>query len=188
MDIRTPIKSNGGDWSSKFGENWKLQISKVKSKFSSQIEDIKTPFDAAVDVPVIFVKKEAVIELIRFLKTEFEYNFLADITATDETPRAPRFDVVYQLFSINRHWRIRVKTKVEDQQEVPSLVEVWPGANWAEREIYDMFGIKFTNHPDLRRILMDERWQGHPLRKDYPLRGYQVFTEPMSPREELLEN
>jgi NADH-quinone oxidoreductase subunit C len=187
MDIRTPIKSNGGDWISKFGENWKLQISKVKAKFGPLIEDVKTPFDAAVDVPVIIAKKEVLIELLRFLKSECEYNFLADLTATDETPRTPRFDVVYQLFSVTRHWRIRVKTKVEDKEEVPSIIEVWPGANWAEREVFDMFGIKFTNHPDLRRILMDERWEGHPLRKDYPLRGYQVFTEPMSPREELLE-
>jgi NADH-quinone oxidoreductase subunit C len=186
MDIRTPIPSNGGEWSTKFGEIWRMQISKVKSKFGDQIEEIKAPFDAPVDVPVIFVKKEAVLDLLRFLKSEFEYNFLADLTATDEMPRTPRFDVVYQLFSITRHWRIRVKTKVEN--EVATATEVWPAANWPEREVFDMFGIKFTNHPDLRRILMDERWEGHPLRKDYPLRGYQVFTEPMSPREELLEN
>ena len=188
MDIRTPIKSNGGDWPIKFGENWKLQISKIKSKFGNQIEEIKTPVDSPVDVPVVVVKKETVLDLLRFLKTEFEYNFLSDLTATDEIPRLPRFDIVYQLFSITRHWRMRVKIRVEDQQPAPSIIEIWPSANWAEREVFDMFGIQFTNHPDLRRILMDERWQGYPLRKDYPLRGYQVFTEPMSPREELLEN
>ncbi len=190
MNIRTPIMTNGGDWNSKFGENWKLQISKVKSKFSSQIEEIKMPSDSPTDVPILYVKKSGLIELLMYLKNEpgFEYNFLSDITATDETPRSPRFEIVYNLFSTTRFWRIRVKTRSQENEDVPTAISVWPGANWAEREVYDMFGVKFFGHPDLRRILMDERWEGHPLRKDYPLRGYQVFTEPMSPREDLLED
>ena len=106
----------------------------------------------------------------------FEYGFLSDLTATDEEI-APRFEMVYNLFSTRHKWRIRLKVRVREDEEVPTAIPVWPGANWAEREVWDMYGIRFKGHPDLRRILMDERWEGHPLRKDYPLRGYQIFTD-----------
>ena len=127
------------------------------------------------------------------MKTEqgFEYGFLSDITAIDQEPvlesGMPRFEVVYNLYSLATKARIRVKTRVADGEEVPTAIPIWPGANWAEREVWDMFGIRFTGHPDLRRILMDERWEGFPLRKDYPLRGYQVFTEPETINQELLD-
>ncbi|MGH7371900.1 MAG: NADH-quinone oxidoreductase subunit C, partial [Candidatus Methylomirabilales bacterium] len=83
--------------------------------------------------------------------------------------REPRFEVVYNLYSISRADRIRVKVRVLDGTEVPSVTGVWPTANWHEREVFDMFGIRFAGHPDLRRILMPEDWEGHPLRKDYPV-------------------
>jgi NADH-quinone oxidoreductase subunit C len=83
--------------------------------------------------------------------------------------------------------RIRVKTRVPEGQDVATASGLWKGADWAEREVYDMFGIKFRGHPDLRRILMDERWVGHPLRKDYPLKGYQLFPEPENIHRELLD-
>ena len=83
--------------------------------------------------------------------------------------------------------RIRVKIKIAEDESVPTLIPLWEGANWAEREIFDMFGIHFEGHPDLRRILMDQRWEGHPLRKDYPLRGYQVFLTPEPLDPELLK-
>jgi NADH-quinone oxidoreductase subunit C len=107
------------------------------------------------------------------------FDLCCDVTATDWPPRAERFDVVYCLYSTRHRHRVRVKTKVAEHQPFPSVTPVWPAANWLEREVWDMFGINFTGHPDRRRILMPEDWQGHPQRKDYPLEG---------PGELLMEN
>ena len=188
MDIRHPIPANGGEWVQKFGEIWKSQIDELKKVFGSAIEDVKMPQQDATDVPVIYVRREQIIAVLKFLKSTegFEYGFLADITATDEM-REPRFEVVYQLFSHSQLCRIRVKVRVPEGSTTPSAIEVWKGADWAEREIYDMFGVVFQGHPDLRRILMDERWVGHPLRKEYPLRGYQIFTDPQAVDPERLK-
>ena len=166
---------------------WGQQIQILQGKFGEKLEKIHLPQHYPTEVPILIVKKEAVLELLSFLKKEdgFEYDFLADMTAIDETPREPRFDIVYNLFSTARFWRIRVKCPVNE--EMPTAISVWAGANWAEREIYDMFGIRFLGHPDLRRILLDVRWEGYPLRKDYPLRGYQVFSTPESIDPELLK-
>jgi NADH-quinone oxidoreductase subunit C len=109
-----------------------------------------------------------------------QFDYLSDLTATDWPPRkAARFDVVYCLYSTRLRHRVRVKVKVGDQQGLPSATAVWPAANWFEREVWDMFGVNFTGHPDRRRILMPEDWQGFPQRKDYPLEG---------PGELLMEN
>jgi NADH-quinone oxidoreductase subunit C len=188
MDIRTPVPTNGGDWLAKFGESWKSQVETLKAKFGDAIEEVRMLPEYPTDVPIVFVKKDAIVEVLRFVKSEpgFEYGFLSDITATDEEGD-PRFEVVYNLFSPNRHWRLRIKVRVAENDEVPTAIPVWKGANWAEREVWDMFGIKFKGHPDLRRILMDNRWEGHPLRKDYPIRGYQVFMEPEKADPSLLE-
>lgn len=188
MDIRTPIPTNGGDWLTKYGPTWKTQIEQIRAKFGSAVEEVRMPPDYPTDVPILYLAKSKLIEALAFLKAEagFEYNFLADITATDEEID-PRFEVVYNLFSHSTKARIRVKTRVRDGESCPTAVGVWPGANWLEREVWDMFGIKFEGHPDLRRILMDERWQGHPLRKDYPIRGYQIFPSAMPPNPKLLE-
>jgi NADH-quinone oxidoreductase subunit C len=103
------------------------------------------------------------------------YNFLADLTAVDWPERDPRFDVVYHLLSLETRAVVRLKVRVgapdEEVPAVPSVTTVWPTADWYEREIYDLFGISFTGHPSLRRILMPEDWEGYPLRKDYPLTG-----------------
>jgi NADH-quinone oxidoreductase subunit C len=188
MDIRKAVPSNHGDWLTKFGEGWKKQVETLKQKFGDAIEEVRMPPEAATDMPTVYVKKESIIPVLQFAKSEpgFEYCFLSDLTATDEEVE-PRFEVVYHLFSHARFSRIRFKVRVRDGEQVPTAVGVWAGANWAEREVWDMFGVKFAGHPDLRRILMDERWEGHPLRKDFPLRGYQVFTEPMQARPELLD-
>lgn len=184
MDIRHPIPTNGGDWLVKFGDLWKKQTAQIKIKCGAAIEEIRMPDEYPTDVPIIYVKKEAIVEVLRVLKeeAEFEYGFLSDITATDEEVE-PRFEVVYNLFSHLHRARIRIKVRVPEGEEVPTVTPVWKGADWAEREVYDMFGVKFTGHPNLRRILMDSRWVGHPLRKDYPLKGYQIFTdaEPIDP-------
>jgi NADH-quinone oxidoreductase subunit C len=108
------------------------------------------------------------------------FDFCSDVTATDWPPRKEaRFDLLYCLYSTRHRHRVRVKVRVGENQPVPSVTDLWPAANWLEREVYDMFGVNFTGHPDRRRILMPEDWQGFPQRKDYPLEG---------PGELLMEN
>lgn len=107
------------------------------------------------------------------------FDSCSDVTASDWPPRAQRFDVIYALYSTRLRHRVRVKIRAADGEPVPSVTGIWPAANWLEREVFDLFGITFDGHPDLRRILMPEDWQGHPQRKDYPLEG---------PGEMLLEN
>jgi NADH-quinone oxidoreductase subunit C len=99
------------------------------------------------------------------------FDFCSDVTATDWPQRPQRFDVVYALYSIRNKQRIRVKVRAADNEPVPSVTAIWPAANWLEREVFDMFGVPFAGHPDLRRMLMPEDWQGYPQRKDYPLEG-----------------
>jgi NADH-quinone oxidoreductase subunit C len=102
-----------------------------------------------------------------------QYNFLADITCVDWYPSEPRFEVVYHLLSIPRKQRVRLKVRLTgDDARIDSLTPIWPSANFFEREVFDLFGIRFQEHPDLKRILMPEHWDGHPLRKDYPVEGY----------------
>jgi NADH-quinone oxidoreductase subunit C len=108
-----------------------------------------------------------------------EFDACSDVTASDWPPRADRFDVIYSLYSTRLRHRVRLKVRVADGGAVPSVSGIWPAANWLEREVFDMFGIHFDGHPDLRRILMPDEWQGHPQRKDYPLEG---------PGELLMEN
>ncbi len=188
MDIRHPIPGNGGDWAVKFGEIWNSQISQVRDTFGAGIEDIKMPDTYPTDVPIVYVQRSKILEVLKYFKESvgFEYGFLADITATDESG-SPRFEVAYQLFSHSRLCRIRIKVRVPEGEAIPSAVSLWKGADWAEREVFDMFGITFSGHPNLRRILMDERWVGHPLRKDYPIRGYQIFTDSQAVDPERLK-
>jgi NADH-quinone oxidoreductase subunit C len=102
-----------------------------------------------------------------------QYTALADITCVDWYPREPRFEVVYHLFSIPNKKYVRLKVRLSgDDAAVDSLVPVWPGANFFEREVFDLFGVRFDQHPNLARIMMPEDWEGHPLRKDYPVEGY----------------
>jgi len=104
---------------------------------------------------------------------ELQFNLLTDATCVDRFPHEPRFELSYHLVSIPRRDKIRLKVRLSGSDTVvDSLVPVWPGANWLEREIFDLFGIRFEGHPDLRRILLPEDWEGYPLRKDYPVEGY----------------
>jgi NADH-quinone oxidoreductase subunit C len=104
---------------------------------------------------------------------ELAFNYLSDITCADWYPREPRFEVVYHLLSMSHKERLRLKVRVEGSEPVvDSLTTLWPGANFFEREVFDLFGIRFEGHPYLRRIMMPENWEGHPLRKDYPVEGY----------------
>jgi len=101
------------------------------------------------------------------------FNFLSDVTCVDRFPSEPRFEVVYHLLSIPKKERVRLKVRLSgDGPAVESVTSVWPAANYFEREVFDLFGVRFTGHPYLRRLLMPEDWEGHPLRKDYPVEGY----------------
>ena len=113
------------------------------------------------------------VEVGMFLRDDPEarFNFCSDVTASDWPPRAKRFDVIYSLYSVPHRHRLRLKVQAADGEAVPTVSGVWPAANWLEREVFDLFGIRFEGHPDLRRILMPDDWQGHPQRKDYPLEG-----------------
>lgn len=150
-------------------------------------KNIKGKFGSSVLDTIIFrnevthlIKKDSLIEICRFLKndSELQFNFLSDIAGTDCFPQKPRFEVVYHLYSISQKHRIRLKIKIEDGEAVPSVTSIWKTADWAEREAYDMFGIVFEGHPNLKRIYMPDDWEGFPLRKDYPLKGYKDRYNP----------
>jgi NADH-quinone oxidoreductase subunit C len=115
------------------------------------------------------VKPEAVAPIIAYLRDVAEFDYLVDITAVDWPKRPERFDLVYILYSFPRNERLRLKTAIADGYRPQSVAGTHLTANWLEREVFDMFGIEFTGHPDLRRILMPDDWQGHPLRKDYSI-------------------
>jgi NADH-quinone oxidoreductase subunit C len=120
------------------------------------------------------VRPEDLLPLCRFLHDEpgLAFDFLVDLCGVDHLPREPRFDVVYLLRSLQTKDRIRLKVSLPGSSpQIPSIVSIWKGADWLEREAYDMFGITFAGHPNLRRILLPSEWNGYPLRKDYPLRG-----------------
>jgi NADH-quinone oxidoreductase subunit C len=129
-----------------------------------------------------FVQKDAVVEVCRFLKDERGFDMAPYITAVDYLGQEPRFEVVYNLRSNRNNERIRLRARVpESDCKIPSVTSVWRGADWFERYCFDMYGIRIENHPDPRRVLLYEGFVGHPLRKDYPLRGRQ----PLIPEREV---
>ena len=134
----------------------------------------------ALGETTITVPREHVVAVCSFVKAApgLEFNFLADLCGFDRGPEEePRFEVNYHLFSTTRFHRVRLKVLVnEDDTHVPTVTGVWRTANWHECETYDLFGVIFDDHPDLRRILLPDDWQGHALRKDFPLRGYEPYS------------
>ncbi|HKO44308.1 MAG TPA: NADH-quinone oxidoreductase subunit C [Pyrinomonadaceae bacterium] len=126
------------------------------------------------------VSRTHLVEVCSYLKTSSEgaFNFLSDICGADRgVEEEPRFEVNYHLFSISKHHRVRLKVLLnEEDAHVPTVTGVWRTANWHERETFDLFGVIFDGHPDLRRILLPDDWQGHALRKDFPLRGYEPYS------------
>jgi NADH-quinone oxidoreductase subunit C len=123
----------------------------------------------------IYVESGAIRDACALLRDhpELKYNSLSDLTGVDWYPSEPRFEIVYHLLSIPRRTRLRLKIKLGgDNPRVQSVTSVWPAANFFEREVFDLFGVHFEDHPYLRRLLMPENWEGHPLRKDYPVEGY----------------
>lgn len=128
------------------------------------------------NLPVYFIKPEGIVPVAQGLKedSELQFTYLNDLTSIDWLEKkTPRFEVCYNLRSPkNKHFRIMLKVPVEEGESVPSLVSVFKGANWPEREVYDLMGIPFANHPYMERILLPDNFQGYPLRKDYPLEGF----------------
>lgn len=153
-----------------------VNIPYLKEKFAGKIVDSHS-FQGD---ETIIIAREEISDLFHFLKQDshLEFNFLMDITAVDHLgKKEPRFEVVYHLYSLSRNHRLRVKVPVpEEDPVVDSLTPLWKGANWLEREVWDLFGIRFRGHPDLRRILLYEEFQGHPLRKDYPVNQCQPLV------------
>ena len=146
-------------------------VAALKEKFGGAIREV-VEFRGETTV---VVGEAALIDALRFLKEtpDLRYTFLADLTASDDWPEEPRFKVVYQLREMSQLVNLRVKCAVPgDSPELPTATGVFRNANWYEREVFDMFGITFQGHSDLRRVLMPHDWEGHPLRKDYPL-GYE---------------
>jgi NADH-quinone oxidoreductase subunit C len=127
----------------------------------------------------LLVRPGDIIRICRHLKEDpgLLYDFLSDLTAVDRLGDHPRFEVVYHLYSLQYKGRIRLKVQVREGEAVPSVTSVWATANWHEREVFDMFGIRFEGHPDLRRLLMPEEWEGFPLRKDYPVQASPKWWE-----------
>jgi NADH-quinone oxidoreductase subunit C len=125
-----------------------------------------------VDGPVLIIAPEQIVPACRFLKDTAWFERVSAVTGVDWWPRAPRFEVVYLLHSLRHNLRLRLMVRVGEGEEVDSVTSVWHGANWYEREVFDMFGVPFRNHPNLERIMMPADWEGYPLRKDYPVHGY----------------
>ena len=151
-------------------ENLKNAEKLINAELSSKISGSEVKFEE-----LLFKTSSGdIIEVLKFLKLDnrFKFKQLIDIAAIDYPNEEKRFELVYILLSIENNIRIKISIKFEAKEKIPSIVKIFPSANWMEREIFDMYGIKFINHPDLRRILTDYNFKGHPLRKDFPLTGF----------------
>jgi len=155
-----------------------LTVKKVKEKFLNSILEVTT-FRGEVTVTV---PKGEIFEICKFLHSDpdLQYHLLTDLCGLDFFPQTPRFGVVYHLCSLKSNQRLRLKARVGEMESISSVESIWKVANWYEREAYDLFGILFENHPDLRRILLWDGYEGHPLRKDYPVEGPD-FDKPFVP-------
>jgi len=148
------------------------EVEGLKSRFGEHVLDVSD----GIDMPTVVLARESIVEACHYLKQQ-GFKQMTDLCGLDmsEYPEhgadAPRFMVVYHLLSVAKNKRIRLKVPVNERDLVGSVTEVWPTANWFEREAFDMYGILFVNHPDLRRILTDYGFEGYPLRKDFPLTG-----------------
>ncbi len=137
-----------------------------------QIPNAVTGAKAEPDGPVFEISPAHIKDVCRYLRDNAGFERLSGLTAVDWWPRAPRFEVVYLLHSLSKNRRLRMTVRLDENEEVESVTTVWRGANWYEREVFDLFGIPFRHHPGLDRIMMPVDWEGHPLRKDYPVHGH----------------
>ena len=155
-----------------------IAVKKLQEKFPASVLEVKT-FREEVNVTV---QKKDIFEVCKFLYSDpdLQYQMLIDLCGVDFFPEFPRFEVVYFLYSMKKQQRLRLKIRVGESESVSSVESIWKAANWLEREVYDLFGIPFDNHPDLRRILLWDGYEGHPLRKDFPVEGPD-FDKPFVP-------
>jgi NADH-quinone oxidoreductase subunit C len=140
-------------------------VAKLKRQFGSGVSESST----YLGQNYLVVDRSLIPEILHVLRDQEQFDYCVDITAIHRPDRPKQFEVVWILYSFARNERIRVKTGIADGEALPSSVPIWPTANWLEREVYDMFGIHFDGHPDMKRILLPEGWKGHPLRKDYSI-------------------
>ncbi len=155
-------------------------LQKIETAFPGKIVEQHSSYG----YDVIVLNRDDAFAIFATLRDhqDFAFNLLSDLTATDFLGQEPRFELVYQLYSIPLNHRLQVKIRVpEDDASASSVSSLWKSGNWLEREVWDMFGIKFTDHPDLRRILMYEEFKGYPLRKDYPVNKRQPLVEERDP-------
>lgn len=147
-------------------EPWDSELAvSLRSQYGSGIKEAST----YLGQKYLVVDSSILYEILLRMRDEQLFDYCVDITAVHYPKREAQFDIVYVLYSFHHNERVRVKTQIKDGDSVRTAVEIWPTANWLEREVYDMFGVTFDGHPDLKRILLPDGWKGHPLRKDYPI-------------------
>lgn len=142
-------------------------------ELDKQFGDAVLDGSAALGELALTVEAGRVLDICRYVRESMRFGRLSSVTCVDWHPAEPRFELVYLLHSLEKNSRLRIKCRVAgDVAEIDSVTPVWPGANWYEREIFDMFGVSFRGHPDMTRILMPDYWEGYPLRKDFPIHGH----------------
>ena len=149
------------------------ELSHELERIREAVPGLEPEVEADRGVLWINLPKAALLSVVALLRDDpgLDYAMLSDLFGVDYPDREKRFDILYNLYSLSRNRRVFLRVRVGENEPVPTLSELFPNANWAEREIYDLFGVPFESHPDLRRILMPDDWDGYPLRKDYPLIG-----------------
>lgn len=172
-------------------------LKELGEHIAASLDQEVTGFDIAFGELNVEARADQIVKVIKFLRDDSlcRFSCLIDICGVDYPERSKRFDVVYHLLSLHQNHRVRVRVKTDEETMVPSIIELYPVANWFEREAYDMYGIFFSDHPDLRRLLTDYGFSGHPLRKDFPVTGYvevryddekkRVVYEPVSLVQEM---
>lgn len=160
-------------------------LSELAAHIEGRIPDAIRSWHVKVGELTLLAERDHIVQLMRLLRDDQQCNFetFIDLCGVDYPERTERFEVVYHLLSMRMNHRIRVRIRTDEETAVPSIVSLWPAANWFEREAFDMYGIQFSDHPDLRRILTDYGFEGWPLRKDFPLTGnYEVRYDDLEKR------
>ncbi|MBV9458445.1 MAG: NADH-quinone oxidoreductase subunit C [Bradyrhizobium sp.] len=150
------------------------KLAELGETINTALPQAVTGHSVAFDHLTVTVQAEKIVDVVKYLRDEPSLRFIniTDVTAVDYPGREKRFDVVYHLLSPTLNTRIRLRAEADETTQVPSIIDVFPGADWFERETYDLYGVIFTGHPDMRRLLTDYGFEGHPLRKDFPLTGF----------------